>query len=70
MRKHKRDPNIEGTLDDQRGWDRENLIFSEGRTDHIDAAADRGWHTHLLTDPAGWAARLVSEGLLSQEDAA
>jgi 2-haloacid dehalogenase len=69
MRMIKPDPNIYATLENQSGLAPENLIFTDDRPDNIAAAAARGWHTHLFTDPAGWAARLVSEGLLSQEDA-
>ncbi|MEY2962082.1 MAG: hypothetical protein RLZ60_1912, partial [Pseudomonadota bacterium] len=45
------------------------LLFADDRADNIAAAAARGWKTHLFTDPQGFAARLVAEGLLSEEDA-
>ncbi|MEP2783155.1 MAG: HAD family phosphatase [Pseudoruegeria sp.] len=45
------------------------LLFADDRTDNIDAAAARGWQTHLFTDPLGWAARLVDEGLLTPKEA-
>lgn len=48
----------------------ERLIFTDDRADNIRAAAARGWRTHLFEGPEGWAARLVEEGLLSEEEAA
>jgi len=45
------------------------LLFVDDRKDNIDAAAARGWQTHLFETPEGWAARLVAQGLLTQEDA-
>lgn len=45
------------------------LLFTDDRADNIEAAAARGWQTHLFEGPEGWAARLVAEGLLSVEDA-
>jgi 2-haloacid dehalogenase len=46
------------------------LLFTDDRAENIAAAASRGWGTHLFVGPEGWAARLVAEGLLSEEDAA
>jgi 2-haloacid dehalogenase len=48
----------------------ERLLFADDRPENIDAAAARGWQTHLFEHPQGWADRLVAEGLLSPEDAA
>ncbi|MFD2856612.1 HAD family hydrolase [Seohaeicola zhoushanensis] len=48
----------------------ERLIFTDDRAENIAAAAARGWRTHLFEGPEGWAARLVAEGLLSEEEAA
>lgn len=45
------------------------LIFADDRQDNIEAAAARGWQTHLFTSPQGWAERLVAEGLLTAEEA-
>ncbi|MGO4853955.1 HAD-IA family hydrolase [Phaeovulum sp. W22_SRMD_FR3] len=45
------------------------LLFADDRADNIAAAAARGWQTHLFTAPDGWAARLIAEGLLSEEEA-
>lgn len=47
----------------------EALLFADDRHDNIDAAAARGWQTHLFDGPEGWAARLVGEGLLTEEEA-
>ncbi|MEL7301307.1 MAG: HAD family phosphatase [Pseudomonadota bacterium] len=47
-----------------------DLLFADDRADNIEAAAARGWRTHLFEGPAGWAARLVDEGLLTAEEAA
>lgn len=46
------------------------LLFTDDRQDNIDAAAARGWQTHLFEGPEGWAARLVEAGLLTKEEAA
>lgn len=48
----------------------EAMLFADDRADNIEAAAARGWQTHLFEGPEGWAARLVDEGLLSAEEAA
>ncbi|WP_417263425.1 HAD family hydrolase [Celeribacter sp.] len=48
----------------------ERLLFTDDRQDNIDMAASRGWQTHLFEGPDGWAARLISEGLLAAEDLA
>ncbi len=46
------------------------LLFADDRIDNINAAAARGWQTHLFEGPEGWAACLVGHGLLSEENAA
>ncbi|MDO6731518.1 HAD family phosphatase [Marinovum sp. 2_MG-2023] len=48
----------------------EALLFTDDRADNIAAAQARGWQVHLFEGAEGWAARLVSEGLLSAEEAA
>jgi 2-haloacid dehalogenase len=48
----------------------EALLFVDDRTDNIEAAAARGWQTHVFTTPQGWADRLVAEGLLTTDQAA
>ena len=47
----------------------DTLLFTDDRADNIDAARARGWQTHLFDGPAGWATRLVAEGLLNEGDA-
>jgi 2-haloacid dehalogenase len=47
----------------------ESLLFTDDRADNIAAARSRGWQTHLFDGPEGWAKRLVSEALLSEEEA-
>ncbi len=37
----------------------EGLLFTDDRIDNINAAASRGWQTHLFEHPQGWADRLV-----------
>jgi 2-haloacid dehalogenase len=46
------------------------LLFTDDRVDNIEAAAARGWKTHLFDGPQGWAARLLAEGLLTVQEAA
>jgi 2-haloacid dehalogenase len=46
------------------------LLFADDRADNIAVAAARGWQTHLFEGAAGWAACLVSAGLLSEVEAA
>ncbi|MFY9210076.1 MAG: HAD family phosphatase [Aestuariivita sp.] len=46
------------------------LLFTDDRPDNIAAAQARGWQVHLFEGPQGWAERLVSAGLLTQEEAA
>ncbi len=48
----------------------ERIFFTDDRPENIDAAAARGWQTHLFEGPEGLAKRLVAEGLLDAEDAA
>ncbi|HID68120.1 MAG TPA: HAD family phosphatase [Roseibacterium sp.] len=47
----------------------ETLLFADDRADNIAAAMARGWQTHLFDGPIGWAKRLVTDGLLNEEDA-
>ncbi|MEX0367865.1 MAG: HAD family hydrolase [Ruegeria sp.] len=48
----------------------ETLLFTDDRMENIDAATARGWQAHHFEGPQGWAARLVSEGLLTESEAA
>jgi 2-haloacid dehalogenase len=43
------------------------LLFADDRAENIAAAEARGWQGHLFDGPEGWAARLVAEGLLTEE---
>lgn len=65
----KPDARIYEMLEEATGLSGEQLIFTDDRADNIAAAAARGWQTHLFEGAQGWADRLVSEGLLSPEDA-
>jgi len=47
----------------------EALLFTDDRIDNIEAAAARGWQTHLFEGPQGWADTLVSHNLLTVEEA-
>ena len=49
------------------GLDPSGLLFTDDRAENIQAAADRGWQTHLFENPQGWADRLVAAGLLTFE---
>lgn len=69
MRVIKPDPRIYAMLEEATGLAGNALIFTDDRPENIDAAAARGWRTHLFEGPQGWADRLVAEGLLSEEEA-
>lgn len=45
------------------------LLFTDDRPENIEAAAARGWQTHLFEGPEGLARRLVTEGLLDPAEA-
>lgn len=63
-------PRIYEMVEADLGLSGDQLFFTDDRPDNIDAAAARGWRTHLFEGPDGLADRLVAEGLLSVEDAA
>lgn len=65
----KPEPHIYQMLEDDSGVRPGALLFADDRQDNIDAAAARGWQTHLFDGPTGFADRLVSLGLLTSEDA-
>jgi len=65
----KPEPDIYAQVEADCGLPPESLIFADDRQDNLDTAAARGWNTHLFTSPQGWAERLVSERLLTAEDA-
>ncbi|MFK7867804.1 MAG: HAD-IA family hydrolase [Roseobacter sp.] len=56
-------------VEQQSGLNGADLIFTDDRTDNIDAAQARGWQTHLFEGPQGWANRLVETGLLDRAQA-
>lgn len=44
------------------------LLFTDDRAENIDAAAARGWQTHLFQDPRAWADLLIRTGLIEESD--
>jgi 2-haloacid dehalogenase len=70
MKVIKPDPLIYQMLEDASGLSGADLIFTDDRADNIAVAEARGWRTHLFDGPQGWSDRLVSEGLLSRDEAA
>lgn len=65
----KPDPVIYQMVEADCGLAPETLIFADDRPDNIQAAADRGWQTHLFDGAQGWADRLLHEGLLTPQEA-
>ena len=70
LRVIKPDPRIYEHVENATGLSGDALLFTDDRAENIDAAASRGWRTHLFENPQGWADRLVAEGLLNTEDTA
>ncbi|RVV97821.1 HAD family phosphatase [Mesobaculum littorinae] len=70
MRVTKPDPQIYRMVELDCGVAPGNLLFTDDRAENIAVAADRGWQTHHFEGPQGLAARLVTEGLLSDAEAA
>lgn len=70
LRLAKPDPRIYAAVEDDCGVAPGALLFTDDRADNIEAAAARGWQTHLFEHPGGLAARLVAEGLLTEREAA
>ena len=65
----KPDAEIYALLETDCGHAPTELLFTDDRIDNINAADARGWQTHVFEGPEGWAARLVAEGLLTEEQA-
>ncbi len=65
----KPNPLIYQMLEDDCGVAPECLLFADDRADNIMAADKRGWQTHLFEGPVGFAERLVTERLLSKQEA-
>lgn len=66
----KPDPAIYAAVEADSGLAPGALLFADDRPENVAAAAARGWRVHLFEGPEGWAARLVAEGLLTEEEAA
>jgi len=69
MKVIKPDAEIYEQLETDCGIEPASLLFADDRLENIEAAAARGWQTHLFEGPSGWAARLVRAGLLSEAEA-
>ncbi|TNJ41398.1 HAD family phosphatase [Phaeobacter sp. B1627] len=65
----KPDAEIYSELEAGTGRRPDELLFTDDKPENITAAAVRGWKTHLFDKPDTWAARLVAEGLLTEEEA-
>ncbi len=50
------------------GFAPETLLFTDDRQENIDAASQRGWHTHLFDGAEMWVDCLVKHGLLQAKD--
>lgn len=70
LRLAKPDPAIYEAVERDSGMAPDRLLFTDDRPENVEAAAARGWRTHLFEGPEGLAERLVAEGLLSPEEAA
>jgi len=64
----KPDPAIYEVVERDSGIAPDRLIFTDDSLPNIEAAAARGWKTHHFTGAAGWAARLIAEGILSEDE--
>ena len=60
----KPDPAFYAIAERRFGLPAEALLFTDDKQENIDAAAARGWQTHLFTGAEGLEQRLVAEGLL------
>lgn len=65
----KPDVRIYEMLEEGSGLKGADLLFTDDRAENIDAAAARGWQTHLFEAAQGWADRLVAAGLLTEKEA-
>lgn len=62
-------PRIYEMVEEGCGLPPDTLLFTDDRAENIDAAAARGWQTHLFETPQSWAERLVASGLLTEREA-
>ncbi|MGA0541328.1 HAD family hydrolase [Neotabrizicola sp. VNH66] len=69
LRVMKPDPRIYQILETDSGLSGPDLIFTDDKAENIQAAAARGWQTHLFTGWQGWARRLVEDGFLTKQEA-
>ena len=69
MRMVKPDVEIYAAVEADCGLAPHALLFADDRQENIEAAAARGWQTHLFAGPEGFAADLVARGLLTAEEA-
>ncbi len=69
MKVAKPSPRIYEMVEEDCGLSGDELIFADDREENLATAGVYGWKTHLFKDPAGWADRLVAEGLLKAEEA-
>ena len=65
----KPEPGIYAVVEAQ-GVPRARLLYTDDSAANVAAAAERGWATHHFTGEAGWAARLIEEGILTEAEAA
>jgi 2-haloacid dehalogenase len=65
----KPEPEIYRIVEIDTGFAPETLLFVDDKAENTAAAAARGWRTHLFDGPAGWAQKLVAEGLLTPQEA-
>jgi 2-haloacid dehalogenase len=66
----KPDPRIYAAVEAAVPQSPEALLFIDDKQENIDACLARGWQGHVFTSEAGLAERLVTEGLLTEEEAA
>lgn len=65
----KPDPAIYAAVEEGSGLAGKDLLFTDDKPENIEAAAARGWQTHLFTGWRPWAERLVEQGLLTRTEA-
>lgn len=70
LRAMKPDPRIFEIVETDSGIAPGRLLFADDSAANAGAAEARGWQVHRFDEPAGWAARLVAEGLLTEGEAA
>lgn len=69
LRQMKPEPEIYRTVERDSGIAPDRLLFTDDSPRNVEAAAARGWQTHLFEGAEGWADRLVAAGLLTGEEA-